>query len=299
MIDFNEVRTLLESCSFGKIICRNFDMKPLNLAYYIAQLSNLDYDYGYYINGVERLGGEYIINGIDSNLDISKALNVALTYLNNAPKIELGTFTLHDRNILVLKVYKADKFTAIKIESCISEEINKYLEDVLYSCIQLQSLALYSEAKENDRNDFIAKILESKGYIIKDQTRRGKSNTGKEAGEVDIYIQNRNGFPFSIIEALNLKNFNTDYIDTHIDKIYKYDTTGNAVNLCLTYANIVDFDAFWQKYCSHLKNRDYLNELVSIEVNEMLPYSEIRVAKATHRRSGKLTYLYHIAVHFS
>lgn len=210
----------------------------------------------------------------------------------------MGTFTLHGNNIIVLKVYKTEKFTAIKIESCISEEINKYLENVLYSCIQLQSLALYSEAKENDRNDFIAKILESKGYIIKDQTRRGKSNTGKDAGEVDIYIQNKNGFPFSIIEALNLKNLNTDYIDAHIDKIYKYDTMGNAVNLCLTYVNVFDFDAFWQKYCNHLKNRDYKIELVSIDVNEMLPYSEIRVAKATHLRSGKLTYLYHIAVHF-
>ncbi len=211
----------------------------------------------------------------------------------------MGTFTLYGNNIIVLKVYKTEKCTAIKIESCISEEINKYLENVLYSCIQLQSLALYSEAKENDRNDFIAKILESKGYIIKDQTRRGKSNTGKDAGEVDIYIQHKNGFPFSIIEALNLKNLNTDYIDTHIDKIYKYDTMGNAVNLCLTYVNVLDFDVFWQKYCNHLKNRDYKIELVSLDVNEMLPYSEIRVAKATHLRSGKLTYLYHIAVHFS
>lgn len=69
--------------------------------------------------------------------------------------------------------------------------------------------------------------------------------------------------------------------------------------VCLTYVNIVDFEAFWQKYCNHLKNRDYKNELVSVDVIEILPYSEVRVAKVTHRRSGKLTYLYHIAVHFS
>lgn len=77
MIDFNEVKSLLESNKFEKVICRNFDMKSRNLAYYIAQLSNLDYDYGYYINGVERLGGKYIVNGIDHNLDISKSLDVA------------------------------------------------------------------------------------------------------------------------------------------------------------------------------------------------------------------------------
>jgi hypothetical protein len=299
MIDFNEVKSLLESNSFERIICRNFDMKPRNLAYYIAQLSNIDFDYGYYINGVEILGEKYIINGIDRHLDISKALNFALTYLDNAPKIELGTFTFNNKNILVLKVHKAERFVGIKIESDISKDIDKYLEDVLYSCIQLQSLVLYSDSKENDRNDFIVKILESKGYIIKDQTRRGKSNTGKDAGEVDAYIQNRNGFPFSIIEALKLKSFNSDYVDTHIDKIYKYDTVGNLVNICLTYANVENFDAFWQKYYNHVRIRDYRNKLVTMDENGVLPYSEIRVAKATHLRSGKLTYLYHIAVHFS
>lgn len=204
MIDYNEVQTLLESNILEKVICCNFDMKPKNLAYFIAQLSNLDYDYGYYINGVERLGKKYIVNGIDYNLDISKSLDIALTYLDNVPKVEMGTFNLHGKNILVLKIYKTEKFTEIKIESRISEEIDKYIEDVLYSCIQLQSLALYSEAKENDRNDFIAKILESKGYVIKDQTRRGKSNSGKDAGEVDVFIQNKKGFPFSIIKGILL-----------------------------------------------------------------------------------------------
>lgn len=299
MIDFNEVKMLLESNKFENVICRNFDMKPINLAFYISQLSNLDYDYGYYINGVERLGDKYVVNGIDKNLDISQSLNVALDYLDNAPKIEKGTLILNGKNILVLKVYKTESATLVKIDSGISEETNKYLEDVLYSCIQLQSVALYSDARENDRNDFIAKILESKGYIVKDQTRRGKSNSGKDAGEVDIYIQNKNGFPFSIIEALNLSSLNVNYIDTHIDKIYKYDTVGNKVNLCLSYVNVFDFESFWQKYCKHLKDRDDKNKLVSIDINDMSSFSEIRVAKVTYLRSGKLTYLYHIAVHFS
>ena len=135
-----------------------------------AQWAIINRNYGYYINGVERLGGKYIINGIDINLDISKSLERALTYFDNAPNIEVESFALCNRNILVLKVYKTEKSIAINIESQISEEIDKYIGDVLYSCIQLQSLALYSEAKENDRNDFIAKILESKGYMIKDQT---------------------------------------------------------------------------------------------------------------------------------
>lgn len=299
MIDFNEVKTLLESNVFDKIICRNFDMKSKNLAYYIAQLSNLEYDYGYYINGAEKIGDKYIINGIDNNLDISESLKMALTQLDIVPKIEVGNFVINNKNILVVKVYKTEKFISIKIESSISKEINHYLEDVLYGCIQLQSLALYSNANEDDRNDFITKILESKEYRIKDQTRRGKSNSGKSAGEVDIYIQTEKGFPFSIIEALNLTSININYINTHIDKIYKYDTTGNLVNICLVYVNVCDFATFWEKYYNHLKSRKYKYELVAINESEMLSYSEIKIAKATHRRSGNLTYLYHIAIHFN
>lgn len=298
MIDFCEVKTLLESNSFNNLICRDFDMKPRNLACYIAQLSNLDCDYGYFIIGAEKLGGKYLIKGIDKNLDISKPLKAALAQLNCIPKIEIGSFELDKKNILVVKIYKSKKLTEIKIDSNISKVIDKYLEDVLYGCIQLQSLALYSSAKEDDRNDIISKILESMGYRLKDQTRRGKSNNGKGSGEVDIFIQDEKGFPFSIIEALNLTSLNASYLNTHIDKIYKYDTTGNLVNICLSYVNIADFDVFWKNYCDHIKRKEYKNKLVSLDVDLSLHYSEIKIAKTTHQRSGKLTYLYHIAVHF-
>lgn len=48
------------------------------------------------------------------------------------------------------------------------------------------------------------------GYPVRDQTRQGTSNGGKEAGEVDILVR-KEGFPFSIIEALNLSSISEAY----------------------------------------------------------------------------------------
>lgn len=298
MIDLTEIKKIIDNNLYKNVICRNFDMKPRNLAYYIAQLSNLDYEYGYYINGVERLSGKYIINGIDKDLDISFPLKYALSQLDRIPHTEYCNFEIDQKNVLILKVYKMDQPAKIAISSNITDTIDKYLEDVLYSCIQLQSLAIYSEAKEDDRNDFMTKMLESKGYHVKDQTRRGKSDSGKSAGEIDLFIANEKGFPFSIIEAMNLNSLNKTYLATHIDKIYKYDTVGNQVNICLSYVKVSDFGVFWKNYCDYVKNREYNNVLLFFDdtVDKDFPYSEIRFAKAIHNRSSKLTYLYHIAV---
>lgn len=298
MIQYNEIKNILEQDLFDKVICRNFEMKPKNLAYFIAQLSNLECEYGYILNGVEKTNNHYNINGIDKELDISEPLKSALSMLDIIPKTEIGNFELDNKNVLVIKVYKIKKTVNIVVKSEISETIDKYLEDVLYSCIQLQSLAIYCTAKEDERNDFITKILESKGYRVKDQTRRGKSNSGKGAGEVDMFISTDKGFPFSIIEALNLKSLDTSYLDTHINKINNYDTVGNQINICLSYVSVVDFESFWLNYCKHIKNRTYNNSLIAFDevVDNDFPYSEIRYVKTTHNRSGKLTYLYHIAV---
>ena len=69
-----------------------------------------------------------------------------------------------------------------------------FLNSCLYSCIELQSNKIYAEASEDERNTFIASILNAKGcWIVKDQTRRGLSHQGKSAGELDIFITLQNG----------------------------------------------------------------------------------------------------------
>ena len=80
------------------------------------------------------------------------------------------------------------------------------LEYLLRAAKKMQGLQkpLALGSDENNRNTFIANELANADYNIKDQTLWGNSATGKQAGEIDIKIENRNGETISIIEAFNL-----------------------------------------------------------------------------------------------
>ena len=61
---------------------------------------------------------------------------------------------------------------------------------IIQAAVQLQGRAKIIQLDEDSRNGFIATVLENKGFIIKDQTRWGKSKSGKSSGEIDIKIEN-------------------------------------------------------------------------------------------------------------
>jgi hypothetical protein len=90
-----------------------------------------------------------------------------------------------------------------------------FLDNCLWSCIEMQSNKIYTNTKasEDERNTFIASILTAKNWVVKDQTRRGKSHQGKSSGELDMLITLQNGELFAVIEALNLTFLNKKYID--------------------------------------------------------------------------------------
>lgn len=172
------------------------------------------------------------------------------------------------------------------------------LHDLLSACVKLQSNSTYFEISENQRNDFVRDLLKMAKYDVIDQTRRGISPIGKCAGEVDILIE-EDGLPVTIIEALNMDSLNTHYLDSHIDKIYKYDTIGNMFNIILLYVSVSDFSKFCEKYFKHIKEYQYIYPLILADDRfevEDFPYSDIRVMKTMHNRNGCETILYHVCV---
>ncbi len=68
------------------------------------------------------------------------------------------------------------------------------------ACVNLQANSLYYGATEEQRNDYIRDILDIAGYDVKDQTRKGLSPNGKDVGEVDILIKEKN-FPTDIVRT--------------------------------------------------------------------------------------------------
>ncbi|MBW4084083.1 RNA-binding domain-containing protein [Paenibacillus sp. S150] len=297
MIDIDEVLQLLQSPGSKNLICRKLEFRPQNLAMLIAALSNIPDEYGYIVIGASKSNDKYSINGVSAGFKIDEPIKRALSLLSEQPLIDFGSLNIDGKNIYVIKVKKNTSSIFFKSTQNIESQPELFIRDLYLACIKLQARKLYVSATEDERNDFIADLLETNGYRLKDQTRRGSSAAGKSSGEVDIFIE-KNGMPFTIIEALNLESLNTKYLNTHLDKIYSYDTTGNVFNVCLSYVKVKDFGSFWDKYCVHVKNHEYPVMLISSDMNadKDYPCSEIRFMTTIHNRSGKTTCLYHICV---
>lgn len=174
----------------------------------------------------------------------------------------------------------------------------KFMSDLFLACVQLHQNPSNSAMQENERNDYLRGLLASQKYSVLDQSRRGISATGKSAGEVDLLIQ-RDGFPITIIEALNLNCLDTLYLDIHLDKIFGYDASGNRFNVILVYVKVTNFNTFCEKYFKHIQEYEYSYPIKSAEDNlevDGLAYSDIRIMKTIHDRNGVDTNLYHICM---
>jgi len=166
----------------------------------------------------------------------------------------------------------------------------------------LKNVKLYNpNADEDDYNGFIKEILESNlstyGFHIEDQSKGGRSATGKKAGERDLVICDDTG-ELSVIEAF--KHSTKTVVQEHLTKIFNY-SHQRSVFYILAYdfgAN-EKFKNRWKYYKSNiLKKLDYPRgyELISEGISDMtddfnVTNSAIKICRSTHK-SG--TEIYHI-----
>ncbi len=297
MIDQEEVLNLLSGNMAEKVVCLEFELRPSKIADYIKKMANLADNYGYVIIGVVQKDNQYTIKGIGAGYHIENVVSKAVQSLTVLPNLEYEKMQVMQKTIYVIKIWKAEGGTAIKNDRIHNESITQFIKDLYGICIKLQGNAKYINASEDERNDYIRDMLETKGYHVKDQTRRGVSFVGKTSGEVDLFIL-KNEEPFTIVEALNLSSLDKNYLNKHLDKIYSYDTLGNSFNVCLTYASVKDLAGFWERYCKHVSEHQYPYPLVEIddEIDNEFDGSDIKVMTTTLNRSGQYTLLYHIVV---
>lgn len=203
---------------------------------------------------------------------------------------------------LELKYADENEQTQIfKIYSELATPSSARLDDnIIKSSLLLQSNRLYlGDYSEDDRNTFVASLLEMSDYSMKDQTRRSRSETGKSAGEIDILIQDKDQLPISIIEALNLSYVDKSYIVQHIDKIFKYDANGLANNYIIVYANVKKFGAFYNRYRDFVKAHDFKYPLLSMKEDSVLPFTELRKFTIVHNRNDKEVKVHHIVINLT
>ena len=169
--------------------------------------------------------------------------------------------------------------------------------NVLKALLNVQKDKLYEAAKENSINDGIRNQL-SIVYEVKDQTRQGDSESGKDAGEVDIMLCD-NGNPAVIMEGLKLSSFESGKLDTHINKaLANYDPNGCLLVYILIYATVKGFGDFWDKVMNHMAGYRFPYETLEGIRDIATAYTDSRHAKAILNRNGKnvSVHLYAVAM---
>lgn len=298
MIDNLAIKALLNTTSAKNMVGIGMELKPYELALHMLQALYCSEEYGYVVMGVTKLINCYAIEGISTTI-IDRAREPVLTALNllsDEVEAECENICIDGKNVFVIMLRNTEKPPYVAfIKDIISHDA--FIKNLIRACLNLQARKYYSHASEDERNDYIGDILGAIGYNVKDQTRRGSSSSGKGSGEVDIFVF-RDGLPFTIVEAMNLDSVNSIYINKHLDKIFSYDTGGNQFNVCLSYVKVADFASFWEKYSLHVSNYNYPASLISSDTNidNEYGYSELRIMKTNHSRSGREVSLYHVCV---
>lgn len=298
MINKKEVQRIINNEISENVICYAHEFRPSVIAEGIRKIANIAENYGYVLIGVSISGEKYVVNGLSRGFNLNSIVSKALDEFTVLPDVEIEAIDLNGQYIYVIKVYKVSGGTALISDKLQDKSITSFIKALYDVCVKMQSNAMYIDASEDERNDYIRDMIEQKGgYCVKDQTRRGISATGKSSGENDIFLT-KDGVPFTIIEALNLNSLDKTYLSLHLNKIYSYDTTGNLFNVCLVYVEAKDFVSFWEKYCEYVKNYEYPYRLIGFDENVGNEYSgsEIKIMTTTHNRTGQKTLLYHICV---
>lgn len=139
------------------------------------------------------------------------------------------------------------------------------------------------------------------GYDVKDQTRTGISASGKSSGEADLMIV-KSKLPYSFIEAMNLQSLNSNTITEHIERIYKYDKAGTAINFVVCYVNVSNPEKFYFDYLKCISHRnvkyrkiDFETDMKGILDNSV---ANLRIIKESFIRNRSITDLYHLLVFF-
>ncbi|MGY6037188.1 hypothetical protein [Aeromonas sp. AE23HZ002T15] len=155
------------------------------------------------------------------------------------------------------------------------------LTEHLSFCLRsLHGRNIFNLASEDECNDQIRDLMASNGYLIKDQTRRGVSDKGYAAGEVDLLVECGNE-PYAIIEGLIVSSKQSDYIKRHIIKaLTKYDNVGLRDFYILVYYRGKNFPSFIDKY------QELIDNFIHISGNKTSPVTIHSTTKSEIRNSG-------------
>ncbi len=172
-------------------------------------------------------------------------------------------------------------------------DIDIYSESVLCINVQRALLNLVNNSRssilpENDINDLLRDLLSMVYKNIKDQTRRGRSESGKSAGNLDILICNNANTAVALIEPLRLNSFDKKELSNHINKtLLNYNPDGCKTCITIIYSFVKNFAVLWEKVFSYLSAYDFQFPANDAPIDIDTGVTELRHAKIYLMRSGQ------------
>ncbi|PKQ66921.1 hypothetical protein BZG01_08955 [Labilibaculum manganireducens] len=179
------------------------------------------------------------------------------------------------------------------------------IRDFVSASSQLQTrLDLLKGFNENQINtyfqDLMRQYLSSKKLTLNEQSLKGRSESGKNQGELDIAVETIEGNTISFFEGFILAGLNTKIIETHLNKsMLNYDSNGLNEKYVGIYSRAKNFSSLSAKYKNYIDGIQIEN--VEIESSEDISNiyvngSEIRVIRTKYRRNKIQLNLYHLLI---
>lgn len=157
---------------------------------------------------------------------------------------------------------------------------------------------------EDERNiyfqDLLRPSLAKRGFFTNDQTKKGKSESEKKQGELDILIETKEGNAITFFEGFNLKSLNKNVTSKHIKKtLLNYDYNGLQEKFLGVYCEANNFDSLCEKYYNYCRTIK-LDKIKFISVEDLsktyIKASEMKVFRTIYERNKTRLSLYHILV---
>lgn len=137
-----------------------------------------------------------------------------------------------------------------------ADDRRRLLGDIVTACQLLQSNPDCWDLDENGRNTQVRNALRLRGYVVHDQTLLGISGGGKTAGELDMDIRRYENTPWTICEAIRVRDGSKADWDKHLSKLLdNYNPHGAPFLFLLTYVDCEKekFDNIWGGFQSHIQ----------------------------------------------
>lgn len=163
--------------------------------------------------------------------------------------------------------------------------------------------------QEDQYNDLVVAILRQRhavwGWSIEDQTRMGESQTGINAGEVDVVICS-SGKTIALVEALRLEGKNASIVKSHAKKTQSYNQQLDTYFMIIYFIGESDkFNSTWESYCKDFFDTDFQTNCMPCKATGFIDLNNkfdnvngFKISKTVHGQQNKISY-FHIMIDLS